>query len=413
MISVRNRRLRSSGSKLLLLVFLFACLASCSRKVAPPVIRHPDEPGELPKAEQQPVIVLEPRIHSIGLILPFYSRGVDPAAVNEEEVRRADVALEFYQGFKLAIDSLSRSGGHFQLQVLDAGDDRDALSRIAPGVVKDNDLVIGPIFPEGIRIFSELVSLKDRVIVSPLAASSPSAFNNPALVTLNNGIDQHAAKLAADIHSRYGNASVNLILINTRSADDQKFSVPFRTELERLTKGAIRITEAVNTQGIEQRLVRNKTNVVVVASDELKFVRPTVYRLYRLKTAQKYQVDLYGHPNWSRLDLDAGQLQALNTRISSSYCVDYGSPAVRKFVARYRAEYWEEPSEYAFKGFDTGYFFGSLLMDHGRDYVQNIGSSSYHGLHSDFLFSYDGQYGFRNIHLMVLQYKGFELKPVP
>ncbi|HEY0896352.1 MAG TPA: ABC transporter substrate-binding protein [Sphingobacteriaceae bacterium] len=402
-----------SGNKFLFF-FLVVFFVSCSRKVAPPVIKHPDEPGELPKAEQQPVIELEPRIHSIGLVLPFYSRGIDPRAVSNAEVRRADIALEFYQGFKLAIDSLSSAGGNFQLQVVDAGDDPQMLSGLArSGSIQAQDLIIGPVFPDGIRVLSELVDFRDKVMVSPLAASSPATFKNPALVTLNNGIDQHAARLAAYIRSKYNQSAINLVLINTRSADDQKFAVPFKNELDRLSKGTLKITEVVNTQGIEQRLVRNKTNVLVVASDELKFVRPTVYRLYRLKTDHKYSVDLYGHPNWSRLNLDAAQLQALSTTISSSYHVDYQSEAVKRFVARYRLDYWEEPTEYAFKGFDTGYFFGSLLMKYGKEYVQNIGSSSYHGLHSDFLFSYDGQYGFRNIHLMMLQYKGFELKPVP
>jgi hypothetical protein len=408
MISVRNRRLLLNGSKLLFFI-LIVFSASCSRKVVPP-IKHPDEPGELPRAEQPPVIVLEPRINSIGLILPFYSADINPAAVEEKSVKRADVALEFYQGFKLALDSLAKDGAHFQLEVLDGGD--EGLANLARSEsVQNKDLLVGPIFPDGIRTFSEFTPLKGKVLVSPLAASSPAQYKNPALVTLTNGIDQHGAKVADFIAKKYQPAQINLILINTRTADAEKFATPLKKQLNTLS-AAYQIIEVTNTIGIEKRLSKTKINVVVVASEEQKFVQPTVYRLYRLKTAQKLAVDLFGHPNWNRLNLDINQLQALNTRISSSFHVDYASENVRNFVARYRSTYWEEPSEYAFKGFDTGFYFGTLLEKYGKEYVENIGSSSYHGLHSDFLFTYDGQYGFRNIDLTILQYKDFELKPV-
>lgn len=411
MTSVRNRRLLLNGNKLLFFI-LVVFIASCSRKVVPP-IKHPDEPGELPRAEQPPAIVLEPRINSIGLILPFYSSDVEEAAaIEDKNVRRADIALEFYQGFKLALDSLAKDGAHFQLEVLDGGDDAVSLANLARSEsVKNKDLLVGPVFPDGIRTFSELTPLLGKVLVSPLAASSPSQYKNPALVTLTNGIDQHGAKVAEFIAKKYQPARVNLILINTRTADAEKFATPFKKELNTLSS-AFQIIEVGNTIGIEKRLSRTKNNVVVVASEEQKFVMPTLYRLYRLKTAQKLAIDLFGHPNWSRLNLDINQLQVLNTRISSSFHVDYSSENVRNFVARYRSAYWEEPSEYAFKGFDTGYYFGSLLEKYGKEYVENIGSSSYRGLHSDFLFSYDGQYGFRNINLTILQYKDFELKPV-
>lgn len=412
MISVRNHRLRLNGSKFLFFL-LVIFLVSCSRKVVPP-IKHPDDPGELPKQAEQPVIVLEPQINSIGLILPFYSERLNASAVEVRDLERAGLALDFYQGFKLALDSLAQAGGHFQLEVLDAGDDERKLTKLAQSeAVLNKDLLIGPVFPEGIRLFSDLIRLQGKVMVSPLAASSPKQYKNPALVTLNNGIDQHAARIAEYISKIYDPGKVNVVLINTRSADAQKFALPFKKELAVLASDKFQIHEVPNTKGIEQRLLKSKTNVVIIASDEQEFVMPSVYRLYRLKADRKYPVDVFGHPNWTRLNLDVNQLQTVNARITSSYHIDYSSESVRNFVSRFRKTFWEEPSEYAFKGFDTGYYFGSLLMKYGKEYAQNIGSTSYHGLHSDFLFSYDGQYGFRNINLTILQYKGFDLVPVP
>lgn len=413
MISVLSHRQLLNGSKFLA-ILLICFSAACSKKVVPPV-KRPDVPGELPKKEQPAKVELKPRTNSIGLILPFYTNEVNAKAVTQRNVAKAEIALEFYQGFKLALDSLAKKEEDFlfRLEVFDAWDDETRTANLARAEsVLNNDLLIGPIYPDGIRVFSELSKLKGKVMVSPLAASPPTQFNNAALVSLTGSIDQHGTRIAEYINKHYNPDRVNLVMINTLSSDDLRFVNPMKKELATLSGNKFKIHEVNNTQGIEKSLSRTKTNVLIVASDEHEFVMPTVNRLYKLKAEHGYAIHLFGHPNWSRLKIDITQLQALDTRITSSFKVDYDSRAVKDFVSRYRSMYWADPSEYAFKGFDTGYYFGSLLGKYGKDYTQYLGSTAYNGLHNDFQFTYDGQTGFRNNHLMVLQYKGYELKPV-
>ncbi|HEY1024402.1 MAG TPA: ABC transporter substrate-binding protein [Sphingobacteriaceae bacterium] len=412
MISVRSHRQLLSGNKLLL-ILLIAFLAACSKKITPPV-KRPDTPGELPRKEQQEKVELKPRISSIGLILPFYTNEVNPRAVTSRNVANAEIALEFYQGFKLALDSLTQEADvQFRLELFDAWDDETRTANLARAeTVLNNDVLIGPIYPDGIKVFSELAALEGKVMVSPLAASAPSQFNNPSLVSLTNSIDQHGNRIAEYIDKRYQPAKVNIVLVNTRSSDDLKFVTPLKKQLGILSSNKLVINEVTNTQGIEKLLTKDKSNIVIVAPAEQDFVMPTINRLYKLKAEGGYAIDVFGHPNWDRLKIDINQLQALNTRITSSFYVDRSSRRVKDFVARYRSLYWADPSEYAFKGFDTGYYFGSLLAVYGEQYVQHIGSTRYNGLANDFQFIYSGQAGFRNSHLLLLQYKGYELKPV-
>lgn len=409
MISVQSRRQLSSGNKCFLAAVFFALLSACSPKVAPPV-RHPDKPGETPGLGQKP-LELKPRVNSIALILPFYSDTFTPQATLKD-VSRSALAIDYYQGFKLALDSLVKLGYHFRLEVFDGQNDEIKIANLArAGSVMNNDLIIGPVFPDNIKIFSELATFGNQLQVSPLAATMPSQFNNSRLVTINNTIDQHGKKVAEYVTKHYTAANSHIILINTRSSDSEKFAAPVKRYLNTLSGKSLKVTEVTNSKGIEKILSKSKRNVVIVAAEEQSFIVPTVNRLATLSTAGSYKIDVFGHPNWNRATVDIDQLQQLNTRITSSYTIDYESAPVKQFVSGYHAAYSLDPSEYSFKGFDTGYYFGRLLGEFGKDYKSHL-TEAYEGLHNNLRFSYDASAGFKNTEIKMLQYKGYELQVV-
>ncbi|MNI43029.1 hypothetical protein D3C73_973460 [compost metagenome] len=105
-------------------------------------------------------------------------------------------------------------------------------------------------------------------------------------------------------------------------------------------------------------------------------------------------------------------MQDLNTIISSSYKIDYKNSAVTTFIKKYRYQYGFEPGEYAFKGFDIGYYFGRLLTTYGEDYKDYIVKDRYKGLHNHFSFIHDEKLGYINTSLMLLKFKNFALNIV-
>ncbi|RZL31706.1 MAG: amino acid ABC transporter substrate-binding protein, partial [Pedobacter sp.] len=85
------------------------------------------------------------------------------------------------------------------------------------------------------------------------------------------------------------------------------------------------------------------------------------------------------------------------------------STAIVNFIKKYRAKFKFEPSEYSFKGFDIGFYFGKMLSKHGANYLDFITKEKYKGLHNNFSFIHDAQYGYINTSLMLLRYKNFAL----
>ena len=410
MILVPNHRQQLNGSKLYLLI-LALVIASCSKKTVP-VTTVPPKPK--PPVKEQPVKEPAKKAvqHSVALLLPFHLDRISPRSAELKEIRKADLAIDFYQGVKLALDSLSREGYNFKLQVFDSQEDELHMVNLARArSVLNNELIIGPVFPESIKTFSEFADLQHKLEVSPLAAADPEQFKNPNLVSTTNNIDQHGWKVADFINRNYKPENVNLILINTRSSDDDKFAAPFKSFLNQLSEKKFIIKERPNSIGLEDDLSISKTNLVIIASSSRDFILPTIDRLYKISQAGS-KIEVFGHPYWVKAQfLNAEKMQWLNTRITSSYYIDYKSSRVKSFIARYLRDYGTDPSEFAFKGFDNGYYFGKLLALYGDKYADHLTENQYEGLHNNFRFVKDEKSGFLNTELMILKYQGFELQP--
>ena len=409
MILVPNRLQRLNGSRILVGVLLIL-FASCSKRTAPVVSAPPKEKP----VKEAPVEKPEPKApvpHSIALILPFHLDRINPRTADLKAIGKADLAIEFYQGFKLALDSLAAEGANYKLEVFDSQENELQIVNLARArSVLSNDLIVGPIFPESIKTFGEFANLGEKLQVSPLAASDPAQFNNTRLVSLTNNIDQHGWKIADFINRNYKPSNVNIVLINTQSNDDEKFASPVKNSLRALSNNAFVINERPNSIGLEDHLLTDKINLVIIASASRDFVLPTVDRLYKV-SKEGTKIEVFGHPNWAKVEfLNAEKMQWLNTRISSSYFINYKAANVKRFIARYRADYSFEPTEYAFKGFDTGYYFGKLLSRYGEKYAERIVGDDFTGMHNNFHFVKDEKLGFLNTELMILKYQGFELQ---
>ena len=412
MILVPNPPLQLSGNNFRILLCMLIFLSACSKKVIPPKPIEKPAPIEIVVSEvEQPA--KENIDHSILLLLPFQLNTINLKTSQKGDLNKAELAIDFYQGFKLGLDSLSSGGHNYNLQVFDTQNHETRIVNLAmSGSVKNQDLIVGPIFPEGIRTFSEFSDLGKILQVSPLAASKPSEFNDPDLVSINNSIDQHGLKIAEFINKQYKPEDVQIVLINTQKTLDASYSGFIKRYLNELSGSGFWVIERPNFIGIEGYLSSTKNNLVLITSTDRAFLLPAIDKLYNLKH-KKFRIELFGHPDWMKASyLNPEKMQALNARISASYFVNYNAQNVKNFVARYRDEFGMEPSEYAFKGFDTAYYFGTLIEKYDRQYPDHLVKEIYKGLHNEYLFVKDLKYGYRNTSLMLLRYQNFELQLV-
>jgi hypothetical protein len=409
MISAQNHQLRLSGNKYYLVLLVSILFAYCSPRVVKTVERPSEPTKKTEEAIQKPVAKFSDA--TISLIVPFRVNGLNLRTATKAEVEKSAMAIDFYQGFKLGLDSAAASGLNFKLKVFDAGDNTAKLETlIQNGSLDNSNLIVGPVYPDGLKHIRNFILSKNITLVNPLAATNPKELNNPNMITIVNNIDLHAEKIGEYIVKHNDPVKTVVVLINPKGNDDELMAMPIRRFFEN-PKYSFFFQEFASVFTMDTRMIKNKKYVIILSSSEKKFVTATIDKLIKMKNAG-LSVDLFGHPDWTKQSYSTDKLQALNTIVSSSYKVDFARKDVSSFIRKYRFNYHFEPGEYSYKGFDIGFYFASLMATHGKNYIQFLNKDKYKGLHNSFSFVYDPKMGYLNTSLMLLKYQNFALKVV-
>jgi len=418
MILVRNRRLQLNGNKWLIGLALAFLVGACTPKVR--VLRgtgtkmppKTQKPAEKEKAEEKVAEAEKVDVNNIALLLPFELDKANPHAPSTEDIRRSALALDFYQGFKLGLDVLADKGTNFKVNVLDTRDDPAENTRIAKlEEVQNAALVVGPVYPKEIQVFGFNASLDEALQISPLAASMPSEFNLPNLVTITAPITTHVRALAERIAQQYQSGDA-VIFYQTQDAASRQFLAPLKAEIGRL-KRDIAVVEVTDDESLESNVHLSGKNLVVLATTNRYQISPILAHLRKLQDELSYQIQLFGHPNWAKLDFDESDGLALfRTCITSSYYVDKGRAEVRDFDKRYQQEFSVPATEFAYKGYDAAYYFGGLLAKYGADYKDHVTREEYKGLHNRFKFEHNASWGYVNNAVYILQYRNGDFLPL-
>ncbi|MCX2482654.1 amino acid ABC transporter substrate-binding protein [Pedobacter sp. MR2016-24] len=411
MILVQNHPLQLSGNRILSFLLICFCLGACSprtKTVKQPqkdVVKKDDPAGKNTTRKLTEA--------NISLLLPFNVNQQKVHTGKKAEIEKSAMAIDFYQGFKMGLDSAAASTGlDFRLKVLDTKDNAVQISNlIKGGQLNGSDLIVGPVFPDGIKFITNYSIANHLPVISPLAASHPDEFNNPNLISVVNNIELHAQKIGDYIRRAYNSQNTIVVLINPKKSTDEVMAVPLRKYFQEGKGIAYKFQEYSSVYTMETKLLADKQYVVLMSTADRQFVVATLDKLAKMKT-KGLQVSLFGHPNWIKQNYNTDKLQLLNTRITSSYYINYKSSEVIRFVKAYRKLNSFEPGEYAFKGFDIGLYFGTVFSRYGYNYLKYLPAEKYTGFHNSFSFIKEERLGYINTSLTLLEYKNYALKPI-
>lgn len=413
MTSAQNRRPLSSGNKWLFLIGIALLAAACSPKVRPVAV-VPKKEEAAKKAEEKPVIKPAPAsapTASIAMLLPMELDNLNPGGqYTSATMEHANLSLDFYQGFKLALDTLAAHGYNFRLQLYDTKDQPAEAAHLAyEASIRSSNLVVGPIFPDDMHAFADILSGPPKLIVSPLSPASPSNIKNPNLVTVATPLEYHARGAAEYINEHYKPKKV--FVLRSGFSDENSYLTPFRKQIDSAGKGKVKVIAPViqhgQLSGLIPQLSPTEQNVFVVPSTNQPFLMVTLRSLDSL--AKKYKVVVFGHPSWAKFSyLKPELLTSIKAHITSTDKIDRKSSAIIAFTRDYRRAYRTEPNYYAMMGFDEGLYFGNLLTN--TTDIKTLDKIDFNGLLNKYHFVKRPGVGWINAHVNILQYDNFELK---
>lgn len=334
------------------------------------------------------------------------------------------ISFEFYQGFLLAADSLSKAGLNVELYIYDTKRDTNTIAKyMNQDEFKAMDLVVGPLYRNTIDYAVNACKERGIRIVLPFNSDSDVLYQNPYVykgvasnMTLLDGIVDYII----ENHSQH-----KIILIKPTAAADLTLFERVRgryNERIQSVSGAysMKIVEtsigSSSGRDLNGVIDKDSTNVIIIPSTNLKFVARSMSTLNQMLNMNPYAKNLkvisFGLEDWNKYDdLDLKYRNRTYQHYASYRFIDYNDPQAVELNKSFRTSYGTDPSIYAVQGFDFGMYFMSALKLYGTNFDLAIDGHRMDLVQNDFKFRLIQQgSGRENQKVVIVRYNNFKLE---
>lgn len=359
--------------------------------------------------------------YKVALMLPLYLEQADSLIIDSltdvsEMVKLPSLKfIQFYEGFKMALDSMNKEGMDLTLHVYDVDNSSAKTNAVLniPGIEK-MDLIIGPFYSESFGKIAEFAKTNRIRIVNPLSVREEILVGNPFVFKIKPSLASQSDRISSFIMQNYSRYNIIIIRQNRYKYQEEvsfiknylnghrptgiyykNKSIIENLKLRELDKvftennlfSIERLSLKINDSTYFSNMVREvvfaddssfrikpnfsaiRHNLVIVFSDNKVFSQELMSQLNKM--AENYEISLLGCPEWEKFEeLEPEYLENLNVHWLTSTLVSYDDPLTKKWITDFRNIYKTEPAidKYAFDGFDIGWYFLNALCRFGNEF---------------------------------------------
>ncbi len=328
--------------------------------------------------------------------------------------------IEFYEGARLAVDSLKKTGLSVNLFVYDSNRNVDKVRQILNSrEFREIDLIVGPFFPEEVAVVSEYALQRMIPLVTPVTTRRDFISANPYLYQVTPSVSAEIENASLFASGFPGN---NFVIVFRDEIEERQNAQRMKNYLFRHFTMKNELNQVVLKEiiyndslviNLEQAMSRTDENFVIVMSKNQAYISDMVNRLNILST--QFPLTVIGMYDWQRyVNLDVEYFHNLRLHYSAPFHIDYKRLEVKQFLSTFRKIYKAEPGDYGFLGFDIFYYFLSAMKSFGTDFRTCLPYLQVNLTLSDFLFIKISEFGgFENHGLSIIRYnKDFSVERV-
>jgi len=333
--------------------------------------------------------------HSVSLMLPLQLTDEQPNSL----------FLEFYQGFLLATEDLRQNGMGITLKTIDLTAYPNIPALVQTGALQHQELIIGPVHAEDIFALLQNTYGSEVKIVSPLdPRAEQAAETNPRFFQVSPPLYWQQYNLLQYLEPQSG----MVWLFSEEGGREQALLAHTKQILAESNILYREYNHKINqdiTANLTELFRPDVNNQVIVVSSNEAFVSDLLRNLHLVHSSRRRPITLFGNASWRNFDVDLDYYHQMRLHLSLTNYIDYERVDLKYFLARYRALFQTEPSNYAYQGYDVGYYFLQALYTRGPHFEDCTEFIPAQPLQSNFRFQkVDPHGGFINTDSRIIRY---------
>jgi ABC-type branched-subunit amino acid transport system substrate-binding protein/LysM repeat protein len=390
-----------------------------------PPVKDPGASGQESKKEKPADTVLQAVLpcgmdtasmkpsYNVALMLPLYlseAGSINPDVLSPDplETYKSLQFIQFYEGFRMAVDSLQKTGLSITLHVYDV--DKDTVKTkqvIKKPEMKKMDLIIGLLYHRNFQMVAAFAEKNKIPIVNPISERRDIITGNPYVFKTRPSKKSQMDELADFFAGR--DSLGQILIIRNGQFRDKEMTEQLKSEC---TERNLAVTVPDGQENAIPKLSREKENVIVAFSESIPYVLDLCRRFFALRN--DYRITLVGLPQWEKLEsIEPEYLVELHAHYMAPFFVDYDDPNVKKFVRTFQSQIKTDPDILAFQGFDVGFYFLSALQRYGSSFQKCLNELKVNSLQTTFEFIQSSKAnGYENRHWEIYKFGNYRLVKV-
>ncbi len=331
------------------------------------------------KEFEYPESIMKDR-YRVAVLTPMYLDSVELEPNLTHLPKFIMPGLDFYKGVEIAADTLKHLGHNLDVHVFDSKSAyQDIEYLIRYGKLDSMDLIIGNASVTDLKLLAEFAKRKEINFVSAVSPADAGQTFNPYFTILQPRLISHIEKMHKYINSRY--IEDNVVFVTRRITSERNALQYFKNDILNSIPGRfieMEITgDEIDIDQLVQRLdtMYNTTIILgtldaAVTYKNLKLLAPIAkergIKVFCMPTAEAVK-------SLNKTD----EFPDMPVFYTSAYIIDKITPASQYIIREYRKRMGGPISDMVYKGFESLYFFSSLLKRYGTPFNDHLGENAY------------------------------------
>lgn len=307
-------------------------------------------------------------IYSVCMVLPFSTdAGELEKLLAEENITGYQplAAVEFYEGALMALDTLDSLHINLDIQVFNHFKDSSLTAALfSKPEIRNTDVIIGPVFNEGLKAASVVAQEEEIFLVSPLSPMHQFTDSNRYFLMANPPAVSQIEEMLSYAQDSFATANI-ICVYRTDKPIEAKLAQEFKDAFQHVNKGRMQLHETYTFSGVSDALQAQGNYVFIASFDEL-YTNGLIRDLSKI--SRTTPLTLMGLPHVLSFEsVSIDYYENLHFTYPASYYIDRLAPKVRDFENAFAAKYETRPSDYACRGYDMMLYIGMMLNTYGPD----------------------------------------------
>lgn len=374
-----------------------------------PVVERKQPPRK--KDYEYPESVIKP-IYRIDILAPFYLSELvqdGKLAYKGKIPDKAQPSIYFYEGVKIAIDTLDKLGYKFDIYVHDVSDLLESVETLVnTDALLNSDLIIGMLASSHFPRVAEYAKKHNINFISALSPSDDKVVANPFFTMLQPTLRTHCDAIIRQMEKKYGKVPHVMLYRTTTDADKTAYETLSSADNAKYYKFDCGTMPA--REDLEPLFDNSALNVVVMPIISDDYSESIIKKLYEWFPTYKFEI--WGMPSWNDMPslTQADAFPNIVVYFTRPYHFDASTASGQWLTRVYKKSYGGNPNNMVFRGYETMYWYAYLLKKYGNvfnKYVADNGMAPFTRFNIQANKDNDGQPEYNeNKHIYLYRYQG-------